>query len=99
MVNRKQPVNLTALGNAGAGLIANKATTYLSEKAHINKGISNDIGAAFGGGITAVLTRNRLLAAGETILAPETGGASFAVGSLMAGGIELGSQLFSSVKL
>jgi hypothetical protein len=102
VVNRKQPINLTALGNAGAGLIANKGVTYLAEKAHVDKGISKDIGSAIGGGITGALTKYsavEAIEAGSALAAPETLGASFAAGSLMAGGIELASQLLSSVKL
>ena len=72
---------------------------YLSEKAHVDKGIAEDIVGAFGGGITSVLTKYSTLVAGETILAPETGGASFAAGSVMAGAIALGSHLFYALKL
>ena len=102
VVDPKQPINLTSLGNAGAGLIANKGVTYLAEKAHVDKGISKDIGSAIGGGITGALTKATALEAieaGSALAAPETLGASFAAGSLMAGGIELASQLLSSVKL
>ena len=67
VVDPEQPINLKSLGNAGAGRIANKGLLYLSEKAHVDKGISEDIGGAFGGGITSVLTRYSTLAAGETI--------------------------------
>ena len=102
VVNRNQPINLTALGNAGAGLIASRGATYLAEKAHVDKGISKDIGSAIGGGITAALTKATALEAieaGSAVAAPETLGMSFAAGSLLAGGIELASQLYSSVKI
>jgi hypothetical protein len=102
VVNRNQPINLTALGNAGAGLIANRGVTYLAEKAHVDKGISKDIGSAIGGGITGALTKATALEAieaGSALAAPETLGASFAAGSLLAGAIELGSHLLSSGKL
>ena len=98
----EQPINLTSLGQAGAGLLANKGITYLGEKAHIDKGISEDIGTSFGGGITGVLTKATVLEAveaGSALAAPETLGASFAAGSLLAGAIELGSHLLSSGKL
>ena len=95
----EQPINLKSLGQAGVGLLANKGVTYLSEKAHIDKGISENIGTSFGGGITSILTKYSsldALEAGSALAAPETLGASFAAGSLLAGAIELGSHLFSS---
>jgi hypothetical protein len=98
----EQPINLKSLGQAGVGLLANKGVTYLSEKAHIDKGISEDIGTSFGGGITSMLTKYsavEAIEAGSALAAPETLGASFAAGSLLAGAIELGSHLFSSGKL
>ena len=90
------------VGQAGVGLLTNKGITYLGEKAHIDKGISEDVGTAIGGGITGVLTKATALEAvqaGSALAAPETLGASFAAGSLLAGAIELGSHLLSSGKL
>ena len=99
LANPEQQLNITAVGQAGAGLLANKGVTYLSEKANVNKGMSEDIGTAFGGGVTGLLTKAGALEAGEVLLAPETGGMSFATGSLLAGLYEVGSHLLSSGKL
>ena len=78
LANPEQQLNITAVGQAGAGLLANKGVTYLSEKADVDKGLSEDIGTAFGGGVTGLLTKYGALEAGEVLLAPETGGMSFA---------------------
>lgn len=99
LANPEQQLNITAVGQAGAGLLANKGVTYLSEKANVDKGLSEDIGTAFGGGVTGLLTKYGALEAGEVLLAPETGGMSFAAGSLLAGLYEVGSHLLKSGKL
>ena len=99
LANPEQQLNITAVGQAGAGLLANKGVTYLSEKANVNQGVSEDLGTAFGGGVTGLLTKYGALEAGEVLLAPETGGMSFATGSLLAGLYEVGSHLLSSGKL
>ena len=99
LANPEQQLNITAVGQAGAGLLANKGVTYLSEKANVDKGLSEDIGTAFGGGVTGLLTKYGALEAGEVLLAPETGGMSFATGSLLAGLYEVGSHLLTSGKL